>query len=348
DLFLFMDRNGNRIVDGMSELQTRSASPTSSELISITEPDSSAVFWIYLHGWKVEEDGGIIDMGLSFEPEMLSVHSLSPTGYQKTLPETFSFSTEETYSAGDIYLQSGETVIYPEKQQDFWCFEPAAASEFFADSTVRLLGSGGDLIEELQWVFMLDSIIPEFSIHSDGMDHSTMQGVVEVRCEDDLSGVAGVTLTVDSLESQTLVLRGDTLWNCTLDFLPFQGETVSIEICAVDSAGNETRESFEMTSVSRPEVVFSSIYPTGTVYDHTPVLQVLADFENSVSGWTATATVHGEVLESVVDGEIIQFLVNEFLPDGEYGVRVNIQGPDGETIGEHGWTFTVGTMTATS
>ncbi|MCK5035035.1 MAG: hypothetical protein KAS73_04010 [Candidatus Sabulitectum sp.] len=348
DLFLFMDRNGNRIVDGMSELHTRSASPTSSELISLTEPDPSEVFWIYLHGWKVEQDRGIIDMGLSFEPEMLSVHSLSPTGYQKTLPETFSFSTEETYSAGDIYLQSGETVIYPEKQQDFWRFEPASASEFFADSTVKLLESGGDLIEELQWIFMLDSVLPEFSIHSDGMDHSTMQGVVEVTCEDDLSGVAGVTLTVDSLESQKLVLRGDTLWNCTVDFLPFQGETVSIEICAVDSAGNETRESFEMSSVSRPEVVFSSIYPTGTVYDHTPVLQVLADFENPVSGWTATAKLAGELLEPVIDGEMIQFLVNEFLPDGEHRVMVKIQGPDGEIIGEHGWVFTVGTMTVTS
>ncbi len=348
DLFLFMDRNGNRTVDGMSELHSRSASPTSSELISLTESDSSAVFWIYLHGWKVDEDGETIDMGLSFEPEMLSVHSLNPTGYQKSLPETFSFSTVETYSAGEIYLQSGETVIYPEKQGDFWCFEPLSAFEFFADSTVKLLESGGDLIEEFQWIFMLDSVLPEFSIHSDGVDHSTMQGVVEVSCEDDLSGVAGVTLTVDSLESQTLVLRGDSVWNCTLDFLPFQGETVSIEICAVDSAGNETRESFEMSSVSRPAVVFSSIYPTGTVYDHTPVLQVLADFKDPVSGWIAEAMVHGKVLEPVIDGDLVQFFVNEFLPDGEHRVKVKILGPDGETIGEHGWTFTVGTMTATS
>ncbi|MEA3265949.1 MAG: hypothetical protein U9P42_03270, partial [Candidatus Fermentibacteria bacterium] len=348
DLFLFMDRNGNRIVDGMSELHTRSASPTSSELISLAGPDSSAVFWIYLHGWKVDEDGGIIDMGLSFEPEMLSVHALSPTGYQTSLPGQFNFSTVDSYHAGDIYLQSGETVIYPEKQQDFWSFEPAAASEFFADGTVKLLGSGGDLIEELQWSFMLDSVIPEFSIHSDGIDPGTMQGVVEVSCEDDLSGIAAVTLTVDSLESKNLVLRGDSVWNCTFDFLSIAGETVSVEVCVVDSAGNEARETLQRSVVSRPEVVFSSIYPAGTVYDHTPVLQVLADFENPVSGWTATATLAGELLEPMIDGNIIQFIEGDFLPDGEYRVRVKIQGPGGEIIGEHEWTFTVGTMTSTS
>ncbi len=350
DLFLFVDRNGNRAVDGMEELLTSSTSATSSEIVFITEPDTSAAYWIYLHGWQVEENSGLIHLGLSFQPDMITAHSLSPMGYQMILPQQFTFATVDSFSQGDIYLKSGETVIYPGKQEELWYFETDSPSNFFADGSVDLYLSNGELIESLQWNFSLDSIPPVFCIHSDGIDHRTMQGVIEVECEDDsLSGIQGVTITVDSLETVPMVLLGDSIWNCTLDFLPFSGETVSLEVCVVDSAGNETTENFQMSTVTRPEVVFSSIYPaeTGTVYDHTPVLQVFADIENAVPGWTAEATVHGQVLEPLIDGEIIQFFVKEFLPDGEHRAKIQILAPDGEITGEYRWTFTVGTMSST-
>ncbi|MCD4702197.1 MAG: carboxypeptidase-like regulatory domain-containing protein, partial [Candidatus Aegiribacteria sp.] len=80
DIFLFVDRNANRAVDDMSELAASSTSPTSNENISLAEPDTSAAYWIFVHGWQVPEEGGIIDLGFSFDPEMLAVHSLRPTG----------------------------------------------------------------------------------------------------------------------------------------------------------------------------------------------------------------------------------------------------------------------------
>ncbi len=350
DLFLFVDRNGNRAVDGMSELLTSSTTATANEMIIITEPDTSAVYWIYLHGWQVEEEPGLINLGLSFDPVMVQVHSLTPVGYQMALPQQFSFATVDSFNHGDIYIKSGESFIHPQKQEELWYFETDSPSDFFADGSVEICLTGGEMIEELQWSFTLDSIPPEFTMQPQGVDYGTMLGIIHVNCEDLLSGIESVSLSADSMESVNLSLSGDSVWSCTLDFLPFSQQHVSVQVCVVDSAGNRAEENFQMSTIPRPEVVFSSIYPseTGTVYDHTPVLQVYIDLENIVSDWTAEATVHGQVLEPVIDGELVQFIVTEFLPDGEHRAKIQILAPDGEIIGEYRWTFTVATMTVTS
>ncbi|MCK5132768.1 MAG: hypothetical protein KAR40_11520 [Candidatus Sabulitectum sp.] len=218
---------------------------------------------------------------------------------------------------------------------------------------MQLFLSNSELVETLQWDFSQDSIPPELSIYSAEVDYSTMQALVEIECTDTLSGIEKIVLSMDSLESIELVFREDSLWNCSIDFLPFSGETVSVDICAVDSAGNETKENFEVSVLQRPAVVFSSVYPSGTVYDHTPVLQIFADFENPIPGWTAVAMLSGdgflqELAPYVVDGDIIQFYVEEFLQDGEYRAKVQILEPDGVIVGEHRWNFTVETMTTTT
>ncbi|MCD4708939.1 MAG: VCBS repeat-containing protein [Candidatus Sabulitectum sp.] len=353
DLFLFKDHNANRLLDGMSELESNSTSPTSSESISLEEPDFSAVFWIYMHGWHVDEEGGTFDLGLSFEPEMLAVHSLSPTGYQRSMPQEFSFATAaDTLETGDIYLQSGEIVIFPEKEENLWCFETLSQGEFFADGSVQIFLSSGELLETLQWDFYPDSIAPELFFHSAEVDYSTMKVLIEVESTDEFSGIEKVVVSVDTMENTTLVLREDSIWNCSVDFLPFSGETVSVEVCAVDSAGNETAESCEIDVLPRPAVVFSSVYPSKSVYDHTPILQLFADFEDTISGWSAVAILSGnefmeELTAFALDGNIIQFSADEFLQDGEYTVNVQILESDGAIAAEHSWSFTVETMTAT-
>ncbi|MCK5786613.1 MAG: hypothetical protein KAH54_08665 [Candidatus Sabulitectum sp.] len=347
DLFLFADRNGNRMVDGMSELHTRSASPTSTETISLTETDSSVVYWIYLHGWQVHEDGGKIDLGLSFEPEMLRVHSLNPTGYQKILPGDFSFSTVNSSDEGDILLQSGDTVIFPEKEGNSWLFEVASPAVFFGEGSVRLLEGSGELIEDIQWSFRMDSIPPEISSRSIEVDYSTMKALVELEVSDALSGIESVVLSLNGTESAALSLRGDTVWSRTVDVLPCGGEAVSMEISVVDSAGNETVEGYGVSIAPRPEVVFSYIYPLNSIYDHAPVLQIFADTRDDLTGWTAEVTLQGVKLSCSVDGNIVQALVDRLLDDGNYEAGVQILRPDGAVAGEYSWDFTVETMEET-
>ncbi len=346
DLFLFVDRNANRTVDGMSELVTKSTSPTANESIFLSEPDTSAVYWIYLHGWQVDEDGGMIDLGLSFKPEMLTVHSLMPAGHLRSVPQLFSLET--SFESEDIYLRGGNSTIHPEKIDDRWFFEAPSDIAAFTDGSVQIFQDNGELIESIEWNIYPDSIPPELSILSAEVDSSTMKVLIEVECADALSGIEKIVLSVDTLESAELVLRGDSIWNKRIDVLPLSGETVLVEICAVDSAGNETKENFVIDIPLRPAVVFSSVYPSGSVYDHTPILQLFADFENPTPGWTAVGELSGnELAPFVVDGNIIQFSVNEFLQDGEYTAKVWIPGADGEIAGEYSWTFTVKTMTST-
>ncbi|MCD6589054.1 MAG: carboxypeptidase regulatory-like domain-containing protein, partial [Candidatus Fermentibacteraceae bacterium] len=352
DLFFFRDTNGNRMLDGMEELQAKSTSPSSSETVFIPDIDTDGIFWTCVQGWQVPEGQGTVDMGLSFQPEFVAVYSLSPTGFQADLPERFSFETAEDYSNGDIFIQSGESVLYPENTDGVWYFEPESSEEFFAGGSVDLFLSSGELLDSMDWSVVVDSVPPEVSIHSDGVDYLTMKAQIEVEAEDELSGVEDVTLYVDSLEGIGLSRREDSVWVCSVDFLPYAGEAVNVRVSAADSAGNEAVETFQVGVVQQPEVVFSSVYPTGTVYDHTPVLQVAAGFRNTHSGWTAVAELYGngsawELSPVIKDGTVVQFLVKELLADGEYTATVDIIGDSGETPGTYRWSFTVETMDST-
>ena len=352
DLFLFMDRNANRVVDGMSELSIRSTSPTSNETIFVAEPDSSEVYWIYLHGWQVDEEGGMIDLGLSFEPEMLEVRSLSPTGYQGSQPQHFSFMTSfDTLETGDIYLLSGGDVIVPEKSEDRWYFEASLNSVFFDSGSVEIFRSDDELIESLLWNVSLDSIPPELTYLSVIVDSAGMEVLVEAFCTDEGSGIRETAAYIDNLEHTQQMLRGDSIRSCRIDITPFSGQTVSLGVCFTDSAGNETTGNIDVNVPMRPAVLFSSVYPSRTVYDHRPILQLYADFRDDLTGWSAIAELSDssgvfreELYPFVIDGNIIQFRPEEHLDDGSYGVIVRITDRKMSPVAEHSWSFTVETM----
>gem|GEM_PF-1858819 len=355
DLFLFSDRNANRIVDGMAEIAMRSTSPTSNETIFITDPDPSAAYWIYLHGWQVGEEGGMIDLGLSFEPRMLDVYSLTPTGYQQSLPERFSFMTSsDTLETGDIYLLSGDSVIVPEKSGDRWSFESLLSSSIFDTGSVGIFRGDGELIEHLTWNVCLDSIPPEINSLSVVVDSAAMEVLVEALCTDEGSGILEAVSSIDSLEHIRQVMREDSIWSCRIDIAPLSGQTVSLRVCFSDSAGNETTGNVDVDVPLRPAVLFSSVYPSGTVYDHRPVLQLYADFRDDLTGWRAVAelsdssgTFREELHPFVSDGNIIQFRPQNLLIDGSYTVIVRITDQEMSVIAEHSWSFCIDTMTST-
>ncbi|MCD4702507.1 MAG: hypothetical protein K8S24_11680, partial [Candidatus Aegiribacteria sp.] len=355
DIFLFIDRNANRAVDDMSELAASSTSPTSNENISLAEPDTSVAYWIYMHGWQVPEEGGTVDLGFSFDPEMLAVHSLRPTGYQSSTPQLFSFMTvSDTLETGDIYLLAGENAVFPEKTEDRWYFEDPLNTAGIDTGSVEIFGSDGELIENIPWNVCLDSIPPELTSLSVSVDSAGMEVLVEAVCTDDLSGLSEAVSFIDSLENTRLPLRGDSIRSCRMDIAPFSEQSISIVVSFTDSAGNETKEYFHIDVPLRPEVLFSSVYPIGSVYDHRPVLQVYADFRDDLTGWSAAASLSDssgvfreELRPFVIDGNIIQFRPEEPLDDGYYTVIVRIA-EQGESItAEHSWSFTVETMTST-
>ncbi len=355
DLFLFADRNMNRSVDDMSELAESSTSPTSNESISLIEPDTAVAYWIYLHGWQVPQEGGTIDLGLSFEPEMLSVHSLSSTGYQSSQPQYLSFITaSDTLQTGNIYLLAGNKMFFPEKEDNMWVFEIPLNTAAFATGSVRIFDNNGDLMESLAWNISLDSIPPELSYHNFTVDSAAMEVLVEAICIDELSGISKAVSSIDNLENTVSVLREDSVWSCRMDIVPFSGQTVSLEVSFTDSAGNETIENFEIDVPLRPAVLFSSMYPSRTVYNHRPILQVNADFRDNLTGWSAFAVLSdssGAFLEElspfVIDGNIIQFRPTEPLDDGNYTASVQIIEQEGTIAAEHSWSFIVDTMTLT-
>ena len=354
DLFLFVDRNANRMVDGMSELAMRSTSPTSNESIFITEPDFSAAYWIYLHGWQVDEEGGLIDLGLSFKPQMLDVYSLTPTGYQSSQPQNFSFTTSyDTLETGDIYLLTGGNVIVPEKTEDRWIFEAPVSGAVFDTGSVEIFRSDGELIEYITWNVCLDSIPPELTYLSVVVDSAAMEVLVEALCADERSGIWEAVSSIDSLEHTRQVLRGDSTRSCRIDVAHFSGQTVSVGVCFTDSAGNETTGTIDINVPIRPAVLFSSVYPSRTVYDHRPILQLYADFRDDLTGWSTAAELSDssgvfreELYPFVIDGNIIQFRPRESLDDGTYSVIVRLIEQGGAVIAEHSWSFTVDTMTS--
>ncbi len=354
DLFLFVDRNANRSVDDMSELAASSTSPTSNESISLTEPDTEVAYWIYIHGWQVPDEGGKIDLGLSFEPEMLDVYSLEPTGYQSSQPQDFSFLTSsDTLETGDIYLLAGENVIFPEKSEDRWYFEASLNTAFFNTGSVEIFRSEGELIENLSWNVCLDSISPQLTYLSVIVDSAAMEVLVEALCNDEGSGIWEAVSSIDSLDNNRLVLREDSIQSCRIDIAPLSGQTVSAGVCFTDSAGNETTGNIDIHVPLRPAVLFRSVYPSRTVYDHRPVLQLYADFRDDLTGWSAAAVLSDssgafreELNPFVIDGNIIQFRPQEHLDDGSYTVIVRIIDQDESIAAEHSWSFSIDTMTS--
>jgi len=104
DMYLFMDKNGNRMLDGMEEDFERSATQTAAEYIFVAKPVTSAVYWLYLQGFavpnrnnklKINRDRILImdydkfknlnqyaqlDLELSFTPEYALIYNLKPAG----------------------------------------------------------------------------------------------------------------------------------------------------------------------------------------------------------------------------------------------------------------------------
>lgn len=354
DLFLFRDSNRNLAVDGIEEMVSSSTTPTSAERIELGEADTTAAHWIFLQGWHVPGDSGKARVELSFAPEMLAFHSLSPTGYVHSMPEYCTFSlAEDTMEAGELLLAAGGDTIQPQRTGEVWAVARSLMTEQFRTGDVKVLTETREELGTMNWDIRLDSVPPQPVFVHFSVDSSRMRADVEVECLDALSGIRDVTLTPGSL-SPVACGWSDSLWTCSLDLIPWSGASLDLDIILTDSAGNRTVEQRSLSIPDRPTVIFSHFYPRGTVYDHRPILQVYADFGEEPEYWVSSAVLEDssgsfrlELQAMVVEGGLIQFQPSRTLTDGDYSVLVSLLDARGSLVGETAWEFRMNTMEST-
>ena len=354
DLYLFRDVNRNLAVDGMEELMSSSTTPTSVERIELAEADTTAAHWIFLQGWRVPGDAGEARVGLSFAPEMLAIHSLSPTGYVRSMPEFCAFSlASDTLETGELLLAAGGDTIRPRRTSGAWTVPGSLMTERFRTGEVKVLTGAMEELGTMSWNIRLDSVPPVRLSDQVSVDTSRMRADVEVECLDALSGVRDVAVTPGSL-SPVVCGRSDSLWTCSVELIPWSGSRLDMTISMTDSAGNSAAFRRSLSVPESPPVLFSHFRPRGTVYDHRPVIQVYADFGEEPEYWVPSAVLEDssgsfrrELSPLVLDGGLIQFLPPRTLTDGEYSVLVRLMDVRGSLLGETSWEFSLNTMEST-
>ncbi len=353
DMYLFMDGDGNRLVDGMHELTSSSTSPTSNEEIYIPDPEPGAVYWLYMLGWSVPEDGGTLDLGMGFEPEILLVDSISPFGTVQASPARFSFRL--TASADlPVYPMAlfGDIEVVPRMEgDDGWTFSRPSGAALDAPLELLLRDSIGNVLETVDWEILSDQAPPSVLSTVLSVDSALMLLEVELTAFDALGGIDSAELVVLGEDSVALHPGEDSLWSGSFELLPLAGSVIDAMCILTDDAGNTSyTDTISISVPERPAVMFGFIHPSGVTYDHVPLIQVAPDFSEDPGGWTASAcivTTRGEFIGldvKCIDPESVQFRSASPLPDGTYIVTVDIEDVSGRYLGTHSWEFTISTM----
>ncbi len=353
DLFLFEDQNGNRLVDGMSEVAESSSSPTANENIFIPDPDTSAVYWIYMQGWQVPEEGGKVDLGLTFEPEMLRIHSLEPSGCLDSIPECFSFEIDhELMENEQILVLFDETSTISRLVNEKWVFNRPSQCSKSEIPALSILDENGELIERVFWTVQTDSTPPVISEYSVNMDSTLMFAHITVKCTDEGTGILNATLSSEGLDDVVLAMGEDSIWTGEMNLTQVSPQPISIMLRFEDMAGNETvSEPYIITVPERPLALFHSEYPEGTTYDHRPILQICVDLSDSSITWEARAELADSSGDVVCElsplaayEDLVQFRPASYLDEGEYSISISFLSCDGNEFAEYSWSFTVDRM----
>ncbi len=355
DLFLFQDQNANRLVDGMSEVAESSSSPTSNENIFIPDPDTSAVYWIYMQGWQVPDEGGKIDLGLTFEPEMLRIHSLEPSGCLDSIPERFSFEIEPDLMENEqILVLFGEASTIPRYENEKWFFDRPSQCSKSEIPVLSILDENVKLIERVFWTVQTDSTPPVISEYSVSMDSTSMFAHITAECTDEGTGILNAALSAEGFDDVVLVMGEDSIWTGEMNLTQVSAQPISIILSFKDMAGNETvSEPYVIAVPERPLALFHSEYPEGTTYDHRPILQLCVDFRDSSIIWQTRAVLSDssgnatcELLPLAVYEDLVQFRPTTYLDEGEYTIYITFLSCEEEELAGYSWSFTIDRMDA--
>ena len=329
-----------------------STSPTSSEEIYLPDPEPGTVYWLHLLGWSVPEEGGTLDLGMGFAPELLLVDSMHPVGTVPASPDRFSFRlaypVDHTVAPVAAF---GEIEIRPVSEGGGeWYFRIPTDAPVDAPLQLRVRDGSGEILETVDWELLTDAEPPVILGESLSVDSVRMLLGVEFTAFDMPGGIVSAELLAgeDSIE---LSRSGDSLWSGSLDLLTRSGSTSSLVCRFTDDAGNfSLTDTLTFPVPERPRVMFGFIQPTGVTYDHAPLVQVAPDFGEEPGDWTAEAFIEssgGEVtaLEPAFsDGAVTQFRPPVTLPDGIYMATVTVLTDTGELLGTHSWEFSISSM----
>ena len=354
DLFLFRDLNGNRTVDGINECIARSTSPTANESIFEADPDSNAVYWIYMQGWSVPEGENSIDLDLSFRFIPVYFSDLVPCGFIDQYPDSFQvfFNSEDieafTFNAG-VNNKSSRVEI----RENLITFFSGEVDQSKFDPWIEALDESGNVLEKVGWTVLPDENPAVFGIALLSLsDQNRIE--IEVPVSDDISGISMVEAYLD--EDHSTVLRfsdEDSLYSGSIDRSGLEPGMYIIRLTAADSAGNDISEELDLDLPPGPAVVFHHVSPTGNTYDFQPLLQVYLDVAEVFGEFEIEMTLldsDGSIVDSScpisIEHDFLQFRPSRILSPGDYSVNVCVLPDDGSEPVFHSWDFTATSMKA--
>ncbi len=352
DLYLFSDKNGNRMIDGMEELEERSTSPTANETVFIPEPDPNGVYWILMQGWNVPDDTGYVNLGLSFNPVPLRITSLTPFGCICSRPEEYSFQLTVTPSAEEeLQVYFGDSLIEPVLNEGIAYFVHPDSVTGNLLPTAILINADGVILETAEWSVVVDNTLPVVHSIEISMDSVSMLLNATICGEDD-TAIESVMMHIEGSTESALKKADDSNWSVIADVIGLSGETCTVYFQLHDSAGNETlSEPCTLSVPVRPKVLFSSIFPQGIVFDHYPVIQVMMDIEDGFVVQRAMAVIADlsgnticELQPIVSYAGMLQFLPAQYIQDGNYTVEILLFNERDEIESVFEWDFEIDTM----
>ena len=249
DLFLFHDENGDGFVHGMDENIMKSTSPVSEERIFLDQPQKG-LYWLYVHGWKVPDDGGVFSLWMSESLAPVIAGKRQPVGTinDRRLDDPLVLSCRyRGISSIDptmtVLVLNGEDVTdYASISDTLIDFPLETELEEDRRTDVHLeLCDRCAVCETVEWSFTIDRKAPSLRIIRPLRD-TPVTGHLNVRVKAaDRHGVSRVICRIPGKDDMTLRAVKDkrNIYDGRIDVSDLPGGSLYIECIAVDNAGNE-------------------------------------------------------------------------------------------------------------
>jgi len=201
DLYLYRDANRNGVIDGPGEQVATSAGPTAEERIHRDSPEPGT-YWLYVQGFDVPGDSGVIDVFSAVAHPLGILRSRSPVGpvneaqqEEGLLEIRVQVKSVAAIGRGDWEITvDGEDVISASRFEEGW-IRYAPSEAYSCGSTHEVVVRVGDLAgneDEQTWTFVIDRSPPRLTILAPGQGARVRNGLqllVEARDNEELRAV---------------------------------------------------------------------------------------------------------------------------------------------------------------
>jgi hypothetical protein len=262
DLYLYRDANGNGVIDGTEEQVATSAGPTAEERVHIDSPPAGT-YWLYVQGWSVPGDTGVIDVFSAVAHPLGIIRSRRPAGpvngnlldggRLEVAAQTVSqAAVEET---GWSIVVDGEDVTGASTLEDRWIryFPPRQYAEGSTHEVVVFVRDLAGNEDQQAWTFIIDRAPPAAAVLAPRLGER-VRGRVDLIVEaHDAVELGSVRYRVDGGIWMPLgrERRRPGRFAAEWDTAELEAGHRRLEFEAVDRAGNRTSREVRVT-VLRP------------------------------------------------------------------------------------------------